>query len=86
MDVNKITEGMALLNTVGRMKKVEESLREAAEKYICLHIKFRVKGIDEAVYLDRVRGDAYVIKRMIETGITVAMTIRAQAENDLQKL
>jgi hypothetical protein len=79
MDVNKITECMALMNTVGRMRQVEQDLREAKNAYM---IEIRVNGY----YFNKSKGDAFVIKKMIEAGITAAFSIRAQAENDLEKL
>jgi hypothetical protein len=87
MTSEQLKKGNALEETVDRMKIIEDYLRSGkldVIKFQKIADKSSVRG-DTLVITTDMDSD-FVIEKMIEAGIYAAMTVRAAAENDLEKL
>jgi hypothetical protein len=87
MTSEQLKKGNALEETVDRMKIIEDYLRSGkldVIKFQKIADKSSVRG-DTLVITTDMDSD-FVVEKMIEAGIYAAMTVRAAAENELEKL
>ena len=83
--MKKLQEGSKLAETILAMKEVEYSLRSSdLDSVTCLLI-MRKDG-HGSISVNEYLGGKFVVEKMFEAGIYAAMTVRAAAENDLEKL
>ncbi len=83
--MKKFQEASKLAETIQAMKEVEDSLRSSdLDSVTCLLIMR--KDDHGSISVNGYLGGKFVIEKMFEAGIYAAITVRAVAENDLEKL
>jgi hypothetical protein len=83
MNVEQVKSGVELVKKIETMKFIEDML--GTERVFRIHIDFD-DGPPFIIYRRLGDGGEFVIEKMIEAGLFAAMTVRAMAENDLEKL
>jgi hypothetical protein len=83
MNAEQVKSGAELVKKIEEMKFIEDML--GTERVVRIQIY-----LDDAplftIYKNLADGGEFVIEKMIEAGLFAAMTVRAMAENDLEKL
>jgi hypothetical protein len=88
MTSEQLKQANALEQTVDRMKFVEDFLRGGKMDFLTFT---RIRDSEsphrgDTMTMEIDLDSNFVIEKMIEAGIYAAMTVRAAAENDLEKL
>jgi hypothetical protein len=83
MNTEQVKQGAGLLSKIEAMMLIEDRLRSERIGRIQL---FTEGGASTSIYKHQNDGQAFVVEKMIEAGLYAAMTVRAMAENDLEKL
>lgn len=90
MNMKKLQEGSNLAETIQAMKEVEDTLRSSdldTVKYLLIIFNSnRFNSNRASISVSGNLAGKFVIEKMLEAGIYAAMTVRAMAENNLEKL
>lgn len=80
MTLQQLKEAKDLEQKASEMARIEDELRNAAKMKLGIRLTY-FEGSNAFLI-----GDKFIVQKMVEAGIVAAMTVRAAAENDLEKL
>ena len=80
MTLQQLKEAKDLEQKASEMARIEDELRNAAKMKLGIRLTYFE---DSSAFLI---GDKFIVQKMVEAGLVAAMTVRAAAENDLEKL
>lgn len=82
MEIEKFKEAWALVQKIEYAKGIEDRMRSLKISQVQLYSE---SCTSFGIYTGNEYGQ-FIIEKMIEAGVYAAMTVRACAENDLEKL
>jgi hypothetical protein len=81
MNADQVKRGTDLLQKISAMELIEDRLNHESISRVQLYID---DGVSFSIY--KGDGGQFVIEKMIEAGLPAATTVRANAQDDLDKL